>query len=116
MSTPEAPNSNGLMIVLFVTSSNSILYDVVIPGTTDSDILSPDFKLWDSLQTTVPTFFCIKPVTSVFCGFKLCLTPVPWLLKKSCRPVVPIPVIAPVDPIPIGFSDSPKKFWPSLIA
>ena len=116
MSTPEDPNSNGLMIVLFVISSNSILYDVVIPGTTDSDILSPDFKLWDSLQTTVPTFFCIKPVTSVFCGFKLCLTPVPWLLKKSCRPVVPIPVIAPVDPIPIGFSDSPKKFWPSLIA
>ena len=114
--TLEDPKDLGFIIVLLVKSSYSTWYEVVIPGVKDIETLSFCNNPWFSLHTTVPTTLSIKPVISSFWGLKLCLTPVPWLLKKSCRPVVPIPVTAPVDPIPIGFSDNPKKFFPSLIA
>ena len=71
ISTADAPKFNGFTKVLRVVSSNSIWYDVVMPGVTDIDTRSFASKLWASLQTTVPTTFSTKPVISVFVGFTL---------------------------------------------
>ena len=83
VSTAEAPKLIGFTNVLFVTSSNWMSKEVVIPGVTDKEIRSSDCRLWASLQTTVPTTFSAKPVISVFVGLKLWTSPLPKSSKNK---------------------------------
>ena len=106
----------GFTNVLFVTSSNWMSKEVVIPGVTDKETRSLACSLWASLQTTVPTTFSTKPVISVFVGVKLWTSPLPKSSKNKRYAVEPIPVIEPVDPIPTGLVDIPNKSLLSLIA
>ena len=97
-------------------SSNWTSKEVVIPGVTDNWIRSFACNLCGSLVTTVAITFSAKPVISGFCGVRLWITPVPWLLKNNWYAVDPIPVIDPVEPIATGFVDNPSKLMPLLIA
>ena len=83
MLTLDEPKDFEFIIVLFVKSSYSTLYEVDMPGVKDIDIESFCNRLWFSLQITVPTIFSTKPVISCFCDVKLCFTPTPSLIKKS---------------------------------